>query len=272
MWETKKKMLEKVKYYSACFALLLSGTAWAEEKAEGADSANSHLAKAGEFNLMENEDPTIWVLLFLFVVAVIVTIDRVVVLLRNKSDRQGLNELLLTKLSDQPNNVNGLISEVSSKKYGLEGRVAASALKGWKFGSTSMAKFADGSMEAESRLLDKRLAILSTLGNNTPFIGLLGTVLGIMKAFRDLAFMADAGPSVVMAGISEALIATAMGLGVAIPCVMAFNVLSKASKNKMSAAREIVDTILAMRASYVGNYKTSQTNGAVSEGSSEAVR
>ena len=67
------------------------------------------------------------------------------------------------------------------------------------------------------------LGILGTLGNNAPFIGLFGTVLGIIKAFADLAHNQSGGITVVMTGIAEALVATALGLLVAIPAVIAFN-------------------------------------------------
>jgi len=71
--------------------------------------------------------------------------------------------------------------------------------------------------------LEKRLGILATFGNNAPFIGLFGTVLGIMQAFHDLGNSSQFGVKVVMEGISEALVATAMGLFVAIPSVIAYN-------------------------------------------------
>ncbi len=75
----------------------------------------------------------------------------------------------------------------------------------------------------EKLYLEKRLAFLGTLGNNAPFIGLFGTVLGIIKAFHDLSINQQGGAAVVMAGISEALVATAVGLFVAIPAVVAYN-------------------------------------------------
>ncbi len=71
--------------------------------------------------------------------------------------------------------------------------------------------------------LEKRLGILATFGNNAPFIGLFGTVLGVIKAFHDLATSNQFGVSVVMEGISQALVATALGLFVAIPSVIAYN-------------------------------------------------
>lgn len=75
--------------------------------------------------------------------------------------------------------------------------------------------------------LEKNLNILGTIASNAPYIGLLGTVMGIMKAFNDLAGSADKGNEVVMAGIAHALISTAIGLAVAIPAVVAFNFFQK---------------------------------------------
>lgn len=71
--------------------------------------------------------------------------------------------------------------------------------------------------------LEKRLGILATFGNNAPFIGLFGTVLGVINAFHALSNGNDFKVNAVMGGISEALVATATGLFVAIPCVIAYN-------------------------------------------------
>ena len=93
--------------------------------------------------------------------------------------------------------------------------------------------------------LDKGLVVLGTLGNNAPFIGLFGTVIGIIKAFHDLSVNPQGGPSVVMAGISEALIATAVGLMVAIPAVIAFNGLQRMIKRRVANAETIMRLILS---------------------------
>lgn len=71
--------------------------------------------------------------------------------------------------------------------------------------------------------LEKNLNILGTIASNAPYVGLLGTVMGIMKAFNDLAHSPGQGNEVVMAGIAHALVSTAIGLAVAIPAVVAFN-------------------------------------------------
>jgi len=82
-------------------------------------------------------------------------------------------------------------------------------------------------MEAErirvNLQLEKGLSFLGTLGANAPFIGLFGTVLGIIHAFKDLALTEGGGGPAVMAGIAEALVATAVGLLVAIPAVVMYN-------------------------------------------------
>ncbi|MFC1522138.1 MotA/TolQ/ExbB proton channel family protein [Elusimicrobiota bacterium] len=79
--------------------------------------------------------------------------------------------------------------------------------------------------------LEAHLGILGTLGNTAPFIGLFGTVVGIIKAFHDLALSGSGGPTVVAAGIAEALVATAGGIGVAIPAVVFFNYFLNKSKS-----------------------------------------
>lgn len=83
--------------------------------------------------------------------------------------------------------------------------------------------------QSEKPKYEKFLGFLATVGSNGPYIGLFGTVLGIMKAFNDMNGSAGGGASV-MSGISSALIATAAGLMVAIPAVLAFNFYSRQVK------------------------------------------
>jgi len=77
---------------------------------------------------------------------------------------------------------------------------------------------------SEQRLqMERNLGFLGTMGNTAPLLGLLGTVWGIMRAFHDMARTGSAGPSVVAAGVAEALFTTAAGLLVAVPAVMIYN-------------------------------------------------
>lgn len=87
----------------------------------------------------------------------------------------------------------------------------------------------------EKAKLENFLGILGTMGNTAPFIGLFGTVVGIIKAFHDLAVAGSGGPSVVAAGIAEALVATAGGLAVAIPAAVLFNYFLKKVKDAGAA-------------------------------------
>jgi len=94
----------------------------------------------------------------------------------------------------------------------------------------------------EKPRLEKNLTFLATVGSNAPFVGLLGTVLGIMKAFSDLAANSGGGNQVVMAGIAHALVATAVGLFVAIPAVIAYNYFQKQVRQSLQSidvSREI---------------------------------
>jgi biopolymer transport protein ExbB/TolQ len=73
----------------------------------------------------------------------------------------------------------------------------------------------------------KRLSLLATIASTAPYVGLFGTVLGILEAFRRIAATGETGAAVVANGISEALITTALGLGVAIPAVIAYNYFNR---------------------------------------------
>ena len=110
----------------------------------------------------------------------------------------------------------------------------------------SAEKVVSSVLTRERLRLEKRLTFLGTLGNNAPFIGLLGTVLGIIRAFRDLSMDAQGNSSAVMAGISEALVATAVGLFVALPAVLFFNYFQKQVDQLLSIKESLAQGILAM--------------------------
>jgi biopolymer transport protein ExbB/TolQ len=92
--------------------------------------------------------------------------------------------------------------------------------------------------------LERGLTVLATLGSNAPFIGLFGTVLGIIHAFAALGGSQE-GVSSVMTGISEALLATAVGLLVAIPAVIAYNVFSRRIRVALSECEALKDFYLS---------------------------
>jgi biopolymer transport protein ExbB len=103
------------------------------------------------------------------------------------------------------------------------GPVAAEVLKSIQLGSEALEEKIQIAMSEQRLLLERNLGVLGTMGNTAPLIGLLGTVWGIMRAFHDMARTGSAGPSVVAAGVAEALFTTAAGLVVAVPAVMLYN-------------------------------------------------
>jgi biopolymer transport protein ExbB len=100
----------------------------------------------------------------------------------------------------------------------------------------------------EKARLESGLTILATLGSNAPFIGLFGTVLGIIQAFGALS-QTSGNTTSVMSGISEALVATAVGLFVAIPAVIAYNVFTRRMRLVLTDCESLRDLLIARRLS-----------------------
>ena len=180
----------------------------------------------------------LWVLLCLSVVSVAVMVERAI-FLRSRGDADVLARELRSLLKG---------GDVEGARQALAGRsapaavVAAAGLDHFDRGSEAVGEAMAG---AKARLrveLERNLGVLGTLGNNAPFIGLFGTVLGIIKAFADLSHNSGGGAAAVMAGISEALVSTAVGLMVAIPAVIAFNYFQ--AKVRKIAAR--IDAVAHM--------------------------
>ena len=111
----------------------------------------------------------------------------------------------------------------------------------------------------EREALDQRLAFLGTLGNNAPFIGLLGTVIGVIQAFEELGHSAaghsgdgaasQVASGAVMSAIAEALVVTAIGLAVALPAVAAYNYLQRQVESMLSGSEVLSNLVLAYLAS-----------------------
>jgi len=97
----------------------------------------------------------------------------------------------------------------------------------------------------EKGRMDWGLTVLGTMGNNAPFIGLLGTVIGIIQAFHQLASSDSAGPEVVMESVSEALVATGVGLFVAIPAVIAYNSYMRIMRKRMADCDASINFLLS---------------------------
>ena len=183
----------------------------------------------------------LWVLIGLSVVSVAVMVERAL-FLAGGGDADALGREL-----------GGLLKrgDIKAARMALVGKrapaaaVASVGLENFDRGSDAVSEAMAG---AKARLridLERNLGILGTLGNNAPFIGLFGTVLGIIKAFADLSRNQAGGAGAVMSGISEALVATAVGLMVAIPAVMAFNFFQARVRKSMARVDAMAHLVLS---------------------------
>jgi biopolymer transport protein ExbB len=162
----------------------------------------------------------LWLLIGLSLLSVTIMVERGIFLAAGRVDFEALGKELLSFLKDGDSA--GARKALAGQRA-PEAQIATAGLEQYDRGSEAMS---EAMASAKSRLrldLEKNLGVLGTLGNNAPFIGLFGTVLGIIKAFADLSHNQQGGAAAVMSGISEALVATAVGLMVAIPAVIAYN-------------------------------------------------
>jgi biopolymer transport protein ExbB/TolQ len=128
---------------------------------------------------------------------------------------------------------------------GLEAAVVRAAVDAAPGGPASVAEMVACTIRRERPAYERGLGFLGTLGSNAPFLGLFGTVVGIIKAFADLGIGAAKGPgaAAVMSGLSEALVATAVGIFVAIPAVVAFNAYNRRLRGVVGRAEALAHAL-----------------------------
>lgn len=200
------------------------------------------------------ESGAVWVLWLLFalsVISVAIMIDRALAFWSRREDLAALVRDLHRLLAR---------GEVSAARSRLEksksaaAQVVLSGLDQLKQGPSAVREAMAAASGIEKARLERRLLFLGTVGSNAPFIGLLGTVIGIVGAFDELGRGASAGaaglaPERVMSTIAEALVATAVGLVVAIPAVAVFNYF----QGLLSAAIGSAETLGHVLLAHVGN-------------------
>ncbi len=185
----------------------------------------------------------LWLLLILSVVSVAIGIERAWFFFKQGNLSPDVISDLYAKLGSKDYDAAAKICEQYPNS--LEARVALEGLKYRNGGTQSVQEVMTAFLLRQRKVLDRGLVVLATLGNNAPFIGLFGTVLGIIRSFHDLGSNPTGGANVVMAGISEALVATAVGLLVAIPAVIAFNYFQRKIKVLTTDAQAMVNTLSA---------------------------
>lgn len=184
----------------------------------------------------------LWLLILLSLLSVAIMIERGIYFFSMRMDFAALAEDLRRML------MAGKFSDARKQAQSQRGPVAFVAQMGLEEAERGAEAVESAMLGAKARVrlgLERNLAFLGTLGSNAPFIGLFGTVLGIIKAFHDLAGNQAGGIAVVMSGISEALVATAVGLLVAIPAVVGFNFYNRRVRSVTSQIDVVAQVILA---------------------------
>jgi biopolymer transport protein ExbB len=183
----------------------------------------------------------LWLLVLLSILSVAVMVERGIAMSGRLVDFEAVSEKLQKAV------VMGDVKaarELLGQERSPEVRVALAGLDQLTRGTSAAVEAMASTRSRERLALEKHLGILGTLGNNAPFIGLFGTVLGIIKAFADLARNQGGGAAVVMAGIAEALVATAVGLLVALPAVVAYNIFQGRIRRTMGRVDVMAHVIL----------------------------
>jgi biopolymer transport protein ExbB/TolQ len=184
----------------------------------------------------------LWLLLGLSVLSMGVMVERVLFYRRHRIDFDDVHARFRAHLRK------GELAEAVGflgKYDSLETNVVLYGLRDAADGPEAVEDLLAAAARNEKARYEKWLSILATIASNAPFIGLFGTVLGIVRAFKDLSGDIANASNAVMAGIAEALIATAIGLMVAIPAVVAFNVLKGRVKATVDNMHLMAGTLLA---------------------------
>lgn len=186
----------------------------------------------------------LWLLVLLSVISVTVMIERWLFLRRNRVDVDSLtNEALAAlKKGGEP-----AAQKVVANTSGMVGVVMRASLNAYHDGVDAVEEVVQSAIAKERLRYDRFLSILGTVAANAPFVGLLGTVIGVLNAFGQLASALEgqAKTDLVMGSIAEALVATAVGLAVAIPAVVAYNVFKSATKRIATEAQASARLLLA---------------------------
>ncbi len=181
------------------------------------------------FGIMKNGSASMWIIVACSVIALAVAIERAVALWGFSARARSLADAVTRALYRGDLEDGRAQCERSGSPAAdvfLAGLVAASPRPGQRAQPPAPEKVA-AAVERERQQanlnLRRNLWILGTVGATAPFVGLFGTVIGIMHAFRQMALTGQGGFAVVAAGISEALVTTAGGIAVAIEAVVIYN-------------------------------------------------
>ena len=189
----------------------------------------------------------LYVLIVLSVVSIGVIIERWWYFRKRRFDLATASTALAKSL--RGHDVEGARAQLG-RSPAVEAEIMAEALEAYEDGPDSLQEILQKAIRQRRKAFEGGLLFLGTLGNNAPFVGLFGTVLGVVSAFRELgsaqASMASGGGmGNVMGGIAEALIATGIGIMVALPAVIAYNIFQKKGADIEESANALGNIVIA---------------------------
>lgn len=193
----------------------------------------------------------LWLLGALSVSSLVLALERWMYLRRRGGDLETLAQELDVHLQGEDFSLARKLLEASPA---VAARVAAAGLRLADRGTEAAERAMHSASALERGRLERWLAFLATVGNNAPFVGLFGTVVGVIHAFEELGRSApghgasgagQVASQAVMASIAEALVATAVGILVALPAVAAYNYLQRRASSLLSDAEVLSNLVLA---------------------------
>jgi biopolymer transport protein ExbB len=183
-----------------------------------------------------------WVLIGLSIGGIAVALERAIYLLRTSENVRKLKAHILGRL--RVGDLEGARARLQQSPSHVAGIIAA-GLADPDDGTASAEERMSGAMQLAKLRMERRLAFLGTLGSNAPFIGLLGTVIGIIRAFHELNEAAGKVTAGLMSEVGEALVATAIGILVALPAIAFFNAFQRIIKARLARAEAFGKEVLA---------------------------
>lgn len=219
----------------------------------------------------------LWFLLGLALISLAVAVERALYFRGRSGDLALLARQLENKLGAR--DLAGA-REITRGAPTVAAAVADAGLRVAALGPAAAEKAMQGAAAVEREALEARLAFLGTLGNNAPFVGLFGTVIGVIQAFEQLGVAPQGGAGsgqavsqAVMAGIAEALIATAVGIAVALPAVAFYNYFQRRIAGLLSGTEAVTSVVLAhlLAEGPAGPSEAGHAEGIKRVGASESV-
>ncbi|GAB5548806.1 MAG: MotA/TolQ/ExbB proton channel family protein [Sandaracinaceae bacterium] len=183
-----------------------------------------------------------WLLVVLSVIVLAIVLERAYYLIATRDDVDALKKSLLDRL--RGDDVEGAKKRLKASRS-FEARIALAGLEGADDGAASAEEKMSGESGLAKLAMERNLAFVGTVGNNAPFVGLLGTVIGIIRAFHELETSGGQVSSGLMSEIGEALVATAIGLLVALPAVAFFNLFQRSIRARLARGNALGSEVLA---------------------------